>query len=194
MTGRTTSRPLSRQFKRPRQAVSGTGGRTSLRFLHERESPWLPETGIPCSPYTIWAPSWEQGASAPCLLWKKTGEKSSPFIALRGTVPLRRPGDLRSQVAAETDFPGIMAFSGVPPPYQPPEIFPAPVFSASGSYRNRPAWYTSVAVRNPSRVNPPNCAKANHQVPASRLATVTVPMQGSAIRQNIMMLMPWRGV
>ena len=27
-----------------------------------------------------------------------------------------------------------------------------------------------------------------------RLATVTVPMQGRAIRQNIMMLMPWRGV
>lgn len=61
-------------------------------------------------------------------------------------------------------------------------------------YSSNPAWYTSVAVRKPSSVNPVNCASANHQVPASRLATVTVPMQGRAIRQNIMMLMPCRGV
>lgn len=195
MTGRTTNLPSSRRFKRLHRPYSEPEGGQSLRFLYVREFPSLPETRFPCSRYTMGS---SLGTSGSCFLpaVAKTeegklssvdcGARANPkagWPSLPGGGPVALPG--RDGLSR-----GVWHFPAIPACRK----YFLPPFSASGSYRNSPVWYTSVAVRNPSRVNPPNCARANHQVPASRLATVTVPMQGRAIRQNIMMLMPWRGV
>lgn len=119
--------------------------------------------------------------------WILPGSKGLPPLAGRGGK--RREEKVPPPTAGKSGFEGRAAF--VPRWRRYSALI---VLSTAGSYSNNPAWYTRVAVRNPSRVNPANCASANHQVPTSRLATVTVPMQGSAIRQNIMMLMPCRGV
>lgn len=162
------------------------------------------------SPFTVSLDGRTAGSGGFPALVESLRRKRVGFIRLSGSFTLRAPS-LPFRPAA-TRFPGpcrripSLRLGGyfIPEHQIGSGIFHGRMRAGKGAtflspeailpYNSNPAWYTSVAVRKPSSVRPANWASANHQVPASRLATVTVPMQGRAMRQNIMMLMPCSGV